>query len=164
MNSELLLTILITVVSGKNTMRRCLKALCPQVNFSEMEIIVPFDKWSEEIRELTAEFPEVRFHFIKDTAIAAQKNISAGDHLLYDLRRTVGLKLSRGRLIAITEDRAEPAEDWIQQILFLHQQPIEVIGGAIENGVDTPLNWAWYYCDFGRYGRPFLNEEINYIL
>lgn len=163
MNSELLLTILITVVSGKNTMRRCLKALCPQVDFSEMEIIVPFDKWSEEIKELAVEFPEVRFHFIKDAAIAAQKNIRAGDHLLYDLRRTVGLKLSRGNLIAITEDRAEPAEDWVQQIRFLHQQPFEVIGGAIENGIDKPLNWAWYYCDFGRYGRPFENEEINYI-
>ncbi len=139
MNSELLLTILINVVSGKDSMRRNLRALCPQVDFSEMEIIVPFDKWSEEIGELAAEFPEVRFHFIKDAAISAQKKISAGGHWLYDLRRTVGLKLSRGRLIAITEDRAEPEEDWIQQILFLHEQPFEVIGGAIENGVERRL-------------------------
>ncbi len=23
------------------------------------------------------------------------------------------------------------------------------IGGAIENGINRPLNWAVYYCDFG---------------
>lgn len=163
MKAELLLTILITVVSGKDSLRSNLLALCPQVEFSEMEVIVPFDKWSEDIGDLALEFPNVRFHFIEDLGIVAQSNINAHDHRLYDLRRAIGLKLSLGRIIAMTEDRAEPAEDWVFQILNLHLQAFEVIGGAIENGVDTPLNWAWYYCDFGRYGRPFEDKEIDYL-
>lgn len=161
--TELTLTILLAVVGGKESARRCLTALYPQVNFVDAEIIVPFDKWSHDVGSLAAEFPEVRFHFIEDLGLAASANISAHQHRLYDRRRAVGLQLSRGRIIALTEDHAQPAEDWCRQILLAHQQPYAVIGGAIENGVDLPLNRALYYCDFGRYGRPFKSGEVGYV-
>jgi hypothetical protein len=32
--------------------------------------------------------------------------------------------------------------------------PAAAIGGAIENKVNRPLNWAVYFCDFGRYQNP----------
>jgi hypothetical protein len=159
----LTLTVLLTVVSGKEALRRCLKVLCPQMDFNDGEIIVPFDKWSSEVGSLASEFPEVTFHFIEDLGLAVSAGISAHQHRLYDRRRAVGLRLSRGRIIAMTEDHAQPAEDWCRQILEAHQKSYAVIGGAIENGVDRPLNWAWYYCDFGRYGRPFTNGETEYV-
>jgi hypothetical protein len=34
------------------------------------------------------------------------------------------------------------------------QSDAAAIGGAIENGVDRPLAWAVYYCDFARYQNP----------
>lgn len=49
------------------------------------------------------------------------------------------------------------------RILDAHEQPHAVIGGAIDNGIDKPLNWAWYYCDFGRYGSPLEAGPRNYL-
>ena len=36
------------------------------------------------------------------------------------------------------------------------------MGGAIENGVDRPLNWAVYFCDFLRYQNPVRKGESAY--
>lgn len=161
--TELNLTILLTVVSGKEAVRRCLEVLSAQIDFAEAEIIVPFDKFSAAVGELAAEFPEVRFHPIEDLGLANNSDICAFEHRLYDRRRAVGLRLARGRIVAMIEDHARPAADWCRRILEAHEQPFEVIGGAIENAVDAPLNWAWYYCDFGRYGRPLKGGEAEYV-
>ncbi|MBP6214463.1 MAG: hypothetical protein KA447_15600 [Pyrinomonadaceae bacterium] len=61
------------------------------------------------------------------------------------------------------EDHAEPADDWVKQILAVHELPYDVIGGAVENGVDEVINRAAYFCDFGRYGRPFDPGPAKYV-
>jgi hypothetical protein len=161
--TEICLSIIVTVVSGRDSMRRCLQDLCAQADFQTMEIIVPFDKWSREIGELKEEFGQVLFCFIENLGRAKTENISAHQHRLYDRRRAIGLQIARGKLIAMTEDHARPAANWCAELLKTQRQPFAVIGGAIENGIDKPLNWAWYYCDYGRYGRPFADEFREYI-
>lgn len=159
---ELALTIIVTVVGGKRCVRRCLSTLCPQVDFADTEIIVPYDSWSIDIGDLFEEFPKVTFHFTPDINSASVVTKTYPKHYLYDRRRSRGLLLARGRLIAMTEDYAVPAENWCKQIISVHEQPYAVIGGAIENAVDRPLNWALYYCDFGRYGRPLAARDTEY--
>lgn len=161
--SKIELSILITVIGGKETMRRCLLALRPQAQTVAAEIIVPYDKWAMEIGDLKAEFPEVSFPFISDLGIAANPDVPAHQHRLCDRRRAIGLAQARGRIIAMTEDHAVPAADWVTQILLAHRQPFAVIGGAIENGIDRAMNWALYYCDFGRYGSPLPQGEVRYV-
>lgn len=161
--TELELTILLTVVSGEGAVRESLTTLIKQIDFEKAEIIVPFDKWSSDVGSLVSEFPGVRFHFIEDLGFANDERVSAHQHRLYDRRRAVGLRLSRGRIVAMTEDHARPADDWVKQIIAAHEQPYDVIGGAVENGLDFPLNRAWYYCDFGRYGRPFERGEVSFV-
>jgi hypothetical protein len=161
--SELKLTILLTVVSGKEAVKSCLKSLCPQTDFSDVEIIVPFDKWSINVGDLSSEFPNVNFYFIEELGLAESEKVSSHQHRLYDRRRAIGLQISSGRIIAMIEDHAIPADDWCEQLLRVHLQPYEVIGGAIENAIDKPLNWALYYCDFGRYGKPFPSGLSDYI-
>jgi len=39
-------------------------------------------------------------------------------------------------------------------VVAAHRKGSRGVGGAIENGVDKALNWAVYYCDFGRYQNP----------
>jgi hypothetical protein len=156
------LSILITVVSGKEAVRRCLEALHCQTSAIDTEIIVPYDTWSADVGELRRDFPWVHFHFIEHLGVASSSHISSHQHRLYDRRRAVGLALARGRIVAMTEDHAVPAENWCHQILVAHKQPYAVIGGAIDNGVGFPLNWALYYCDFGRYGRPLQSGEAEY--
>jgi hypothetical protein len=157
------LSIVIAVVSGAAALRRCLTALCTQTRGFDYEITVPYDRWSLDVAELGAEFPDVRFHRIDDLGAAASATTSAHAHRLYDRRRAAGLALARGTIVAMTEDHAVPASDWCAQLLAAHAGPHAVVGGAIENAVDRPLNWAWYYCDFGRYGRPFAPGAADYV-
>jgi len=156
------LSIVITVVSGATALRRCLNALRPQCG-PDTEILVPYDQWSMDVSSLEAEYPSVRFHRVTDLGLAASPLVPAHTHRLYDRRRAVGLALATGQLVAMTEDHAVPAPDWCVQIRTAHHQPYGAIGGAIENGVDAPLNWAWYYCDFGRYGRPLPAMPSEYV-
>ncbi len=162
--TDIAISILITVIGGKDTMRRCLKALRLQVQTVAAEIIVPYDKWAAEIGELKTEFPEVNFPFITDLGIAANSNVPAHQHRLCDRRRAVGLDLARGRVIAMTEDQVVPAGNWVSEILAAHDRlPAAVIGGSIDNAVDQPLHWAAYYCDHGRYGSPLAATEAEYV-
>ena len=162
-NQQLQLSVVITVVSGKEAVRRCLAALTPQIDFAAAEVVVPYDEWSEEVSELVAEYQLVNFYFVENLNLALSGNASAREHRLYDRRRATGIQVARGRIVALTEDHAIPAPDWCRQILAAHEGPEAVIGGVIENGIDRPLNWAWYYCDFGRYGRPLPNLEAEYV-
>jgi hypothetical protein len=159
----MLVSIIITVVSGKQSVRRCLEALLSQIDRDEAEIIVPYDMWSADVGELSSDFPGVRFHFISDAGAPSSKKLASREHRLYDRRRAAGLALARGQIIAITEDHAVPASDWCSQILAAHEQPFAVIGGLIDNRVDRPLNWALYYCDFGRYGSPLTSRRSDYV-
>ncbi|MGE0126734.1 MAG: glycosyltransferase family 2 protein [Blastocatellales bacterium] len=161
--SAIRLSIIITVVGGPAALRRCLKALVAQADPAETEIIVPYDQWAIEAGDLAVEFPQIRFHFYDDLGVASSSSIPAHAHRLYDRRRAVGLSLARGRIIAMTEDHAVPADDWVRQVHAAHAQPHAAIGGAIDNGVDRPLNRALYYCDFGRYGSPLTSGEAEYV-
>src|ERR1700681_5044734 len=78
----------------------------------------------------------------------------SGSREHHDELRARGLALARGYIVALIEDHGIPAPDWCAQILESHRQPFAVVGGAIENGIDRPLNWAVYYCDFLRYQNP----------
>ena len=161
--AELELSVVLAVVSGRQAVRENLAALSLQIDFEHAEIIVPYDRWSLEVGSLAPEYPKVNFHFIEDLGMAASTGISAQQHRLYDRRRAEGLKQSRGRIIAMTEDHALPADDWVRKVLAAHEQPYAVIGGAVQNAVDTPLNRAWYYCDFGRYGLPLESKKAVYV-
>ena len=160
---ELEFTVVVTVVDGKECTRTHLTTLCPQMDFKCAEVLVPYDKWSEDVGSLADEFPEVVFHFSEHLGLENNERISKSDHVLYDRRRSIGLHLSRGKIVALTEDRAIPEKDWAAQMLKAHLQPYEVIGGAVENGVERSINRALYFCDFGRYGRPFHNHEVSYV-
>ena len=109
--NRLALSILLTVVSGKPAMKRCLEAVCRQIDFENAEVIVPFDKWCSDVGELSEDFPEVIFHYIEDLGLASRDQISSLDHRLFDRRRAVGLSLAKGSIIAMTEDHAIPADD-----------------------------------------------------
>lgn len=129
----------------------------------ESEIVVPYDAWCNDVATLSGDFAHVQFHWIDDRGITTTTPGSIDRHRLYERRRAVGLSLARGAVVALTEDYAVPAPDWSRQVLAAHARAHPVVGGAIENGIDRPLNWALYYCDFGRYGRPFPPGPATYV-
>ncbi|QQS48576.1 MAG: glycosyltransferase [Acidobacteriota bacterium] len=154
---DIRLSIIVTVVSGAESLRCCLEALKGQID-KRIEVIVPYDRGSIAVDTLTGRFPWVRFIFDEEMSSIGKLR----QHDLYDRRRARGLAAARGAIIAMTEDHAVPAEDWVRQILVAHEQPGAVIGGAVDNLVDRPLNRALYYCDFGRYGTPLEAGSVEY--
>jgi hypothetical protein len=152
-------------VSGPEALHRTLSSIYEQAQRVSGEIIVPYIEELHDVSSLLERFPKVRFIPAFGSETVAKTLRSSRQHYLYDRLRSIGLTNSRGQIVAMTEDHAIPETDWCEHILRSHRELTEyaVIGGAIENAVDRPLNWAWYYCDFGRYGRPFVTGERDFV-
>lgn len=134
-----------------NDLAGCLEALRRQIGAPSTEVIVPYHENTDGIGALEARFPDVRFIAVTDPIIAARK---AGSREHHDALRARGLALTRGTLLALLEDQARPDAHWCANIVAAHRADDAAVGGAIENGIDRRLNWAVYYCDFGKYQNP----------
>jgi len=129
----------------------CLTALRQQIGAPPTEVIVPYHQNTDGIEALAARFPEVRFVAVTAPEIAARR---AGSREHHDALRAHGLATARAALLALLEDHARPDAHWSANIVAAHQADGAAVGGAIENGVDRPLNWAVYFCDFAKYQNP----------
>lgn len=129
----------------------CLAALEAQVNAPPFEIIVPHRVDVVGLERVRERFPTVRFLPVPDVRVATDR---AGSREHHDALRARGLAVARGRLIALLEDVGRPDRNWCAAFHDRHREDWAGVGGAIENGVDRPLNWAVSYCDFGRYQNP----------
>lgn len=159
-----LLSVVVTVVDGGPALRRCLTALTSQVAAPTMELLVPYDSTIESVARWATEFPAVRFVDAGPTAGQPSLSSARGQHALIDRRRAVGLAAATGDLVGVIEDRGVPRPDWAVTAARLHQSlPNLAIGGAVENGRDHWLNWAVYWCDFGRYQLPFERGPRHYL-
>jgi hypothetical protein len=157
-----LLSVVLTVVDGGDTLRRCLEGLLAQTGAPSMEVLVPYDATIASARTIVDDAARRAGSVVVrgiDLGRIETESVLGSDgaqHELFDRRRAAGLAMARGDLIAIVEDRGVPRPEWAATARRLHeQQPNLAIGGAIENGRDRVLNWAVYLCDFGRYQRPF---------
>ena len=137
----------------------CLDALSPQVDRGSVEVIVPYHENVRGVEHLTRRFPWVTFVPIIDLGMSSRQS---GDREHHDVLRARGLVAARGEVIGLIEDHARPDRNWCANVIAAHRQAFAGIGGAIENGVDRPLNWAVYYCDFGRYQNPLPAGESSY--
>src|SRR5918993_2028936 len=130
----------------------CLEALTQQEDPPTMEIIVPHHRNVDGIEELSERFPNVVFLPVPNVSIADRRAGGGREH--HDLLRAHGLKIATGEVITLLEDYARPDPDWAANIVAAHRRSSAAVGGAIENGIDRPLNWAVYFCDFGEYQNP----------
>jgi hypothetical protein len=154
--TEPTLSVVVTVVSdtseqaGTAHLEACLEALRQQVNAPPMEVLVTCDARLGGITELEQRFPEVSFIVVEKLRTA--RSGPSREH--HDELRWVGMRKARAPLIALVEDVGRPDANWAGALVREHAQPYAGIGGAMENGIDRPLNWAVYFGDFGRYQNP----------
>ncbi|HXT70204.1 MAG TPA: glycosyltransferase [Vicinamibacterales bacterium] len=163
-----LLSIVVTVIDGGSVLRDLLASLTTQRNSPRLQIIVPYDaSIAADTEAVAKQFASsgVEIEFLPLGKITPVRPIesAAGQHELYDRRRSAGLHAAKGDLIAIIEDRGVPRADWASTAVRLHEQPFAVIGGAINGARGTVLNWAFYVCDFGRYGLPFESGPAEWV-
>jgi hypothetical protein len=116
-----------------------------------MEIIVPHYPQVFGMEQLKTEFPDVRFISVTDLRSYTGKGGSREHH---DELRARGLAAARGEIVALLEDHGIPDPGWSSSLTAMHRQDFAAVSGPIENGVDRFLNWAVYFCDFGRYQAP----------
>jgi hypothetical protein len=158
------LSVVITVVDGGDVLKRFLDAMIGQVGAPTMELLLPFDASAPEIARFESAYPQVHFIAMGPVPTVRPVSTAAGQHELYDRRRAAGLHQARGTLIAILEDRAPPRPDWAATMTRLHAElPHGAIGGAIECAPGDLLNWAFWACDFSRYGLPFESGPRSWI-
>lgn len=158
------ISVIVTIVSGGDTLRDFLHAMARQEEAPTVEILVPYDASIPETAEIRREFPGCTFIDMGPTETERPISTAAGQHELYDRRRAAGLARARGTLIGILEDRAPPRASWARNVVRLHEQlPWGVIGGAIECAPGDLLNWAFYVCDFSRYGLPFESGPRRWV-
>ena len=134
----------------------CLAALTQQSGAPAMEIIVPYHPSVDGIARVRERYPDVRFMEVADLRTYTGQGGSREHH---DELRARGLAVARGTIVALIEDVGLPAPDWSASVVEAHRQPFAAVGGAIENGIDRPLNWAVYFCDFLRYQNPLPEGE-----
>jgi len=129
-----------------------LQAIYQQIDPPSLEIIVPYDARDQEVAALQSEFPGVLFHPVDHLRYASPNNAFSREH--HDELRGIGLRLARGKIVALLEDHGRVDKNWAKNVMAIHQNNYAAVGGAIENEVHRLLNWAIYFCDFGRYQNP----------
>lgn len=128
-NSSPELSVIVTVVDGGETLERCLESLSHQANPPVMEVIVPYDSSIAEVADLARRFPEFRFLDL-GSLLAEPARDEYQRHVLYDRRRSGGLKEAKGHLVAMVEDRGRPRPDWARAMADLHaSNSFAAVGG-----------------------------------
>ncbi len=160
-STEPTLSVIVVIVSDTTDSRRhasylqdCLRGLSEQVNAPAMEIIVPYKPPVDGIDRVKQLFPQVEFVPVDRLQTFTGQG---GNREHHDELRARGLEAARGQIIALLEDHARPDAHWSAAVVKAHQERYSAyagVGGAIENGVERSLNWAVYFCDFGRYENP----------
>lgn len=155
------LSVVIAVVSDAKHLEGSLKALFNQTSPASMEIIVPYVSGESGMEPLKANFPNVVFLPVEKVQLTLSEDATSREH--HDELRAMGLRRAKGKILALLEDHGRVDKDWLLRMIEAHRESCVAVGGAIENEVNKPLNWAIYFCDFGRYQRPFPAGPSTFI-
>ena len=156
------LSIVVAIIEGgRNAIETCLDVLEESSRGIPIECIIPFDARLDDVSDLEAKYPWVSFVDSRDYVDIEEFGSNSREH--HDILRAIGLRLATAPIIALLEDHGTPAVGWCEALLKAHSiSDAAAIGGAVENGMDRFLNWAVYYCDFGRYQNPVPDNEVEF--
>ncbi|MBL8804851.1 MAG: glycosyltransferase [Planctomycetes bacterium] len=158
------ISVVVGLISGKKSdLERCLRALHTQSLALSLEILVPYDDPCAEVTSLAAQFPAVRFLRAEGLDTAVARAGASREH--HDTLRTLGLRAASGDVIALTEDHAHTANTWCaEMVAALERHPkAAAVGGAVECDSSSLLNWAVWFCDFGRYQNPLPEGSSEFV-
>jgi hypothetical protein len=133
-----------------------LAALESQIDPPSLEIIVPYHPLTRGIGDVMKRFAGVRFIEVAGLPGVLDERPGREHH---DVLRARGLAAASGEIVALLEDHGRADPHWCRRVVEAHRAGHAAVGGAMDNEVDRPLNWAVYFCDFGRYQNPVPSGE-----
>ena len=148
------LSVIVALIEGGRTATEtCLDALAISSEGTNIECLIPFDTRLDGVHELQAKYPWATFIDARESVNADEFGSSSREH--HDILRAIGLRSAKAPIVALLEDHGTPDPAWCPALMKAHRKSdAAVIGGAVENGRNRVLNWAVYFCDFGRYQNP----------
>lgn len=158
------MSVVVGLISGKkDDLERCLRALHTQTLAMPLEIIVPFDDPCAEVATLQRDFPAVKFQRAEGLDTREARAGASREH--HDTLRTIGIRAASGDVIALTEDHAHTAKTWCEEMVAaLERHPkAAAVGGAVDCDSAHTLNWAVWFCDFGRYQNPLPEGRAEFV-
>jgi len=73
--------------------------------------------------------------------------------------RAAGLRAAASPIVAMTSESCRPAPGWFAALLRAHESRPDAVGGALEPGsTDRLIDWAVFFCEYGRYLPPLAAE------
>lgn len=164
MNPATSMSVVVGLISGRKAhVERCLRALHEQTARLPLEIVVPYDEPCADVASLGDAFPAVRFIRAEGLDTAKARAGAGREH--HDTLRTIGIRAATGDVIALIEDHGYVAAQWCEEMVAaLNRHPdAAAIGGAVECDSAKLLNWAVYFCDFGRYQNPLPEGPAEFV-
>lgn len=157
------LSVVVAIIEGGRTaLETCLEALIDGAEDIRLECLVPYDARLTDVDELKEKFAWADFIDARQFVDADRFGDASREH--HDILRSVGLRQASAPVVALLEDHGTPSPGWCRSMLEAHRAPeTAAVGGAVENGVDKLLNWAVYYCDFGRYQNPVPEGPVEFL-
>jgi hypothetical protein len=74
--------------------------------------------------------------------------------------RAAGIRVASSAIVALTSESCVPAPGWFAALRRAHADGPDAVGGAIENGsTDRLIDWAVFFCEYGRYMTPLPPER-----
>src|SRR5262245_3037503 len=101
------LSVVVVVLEGGTSLKRCLESLASQSS-GNVEIVVPWDSTHGPIPGFGGVSEAVQFLPVEGPRTFAEL-------------RSFGIRNSRGAIVALTEDHCVPADDWCRTIITQHQ-------------------------------------------
>jgi len=140
------LSVVVVAIHQPDLLGFCLEALTRYTSDVDVETLVVSD-WRrpggrpKEI--LRSTYPMIRW-------------IDASGNPTVPRMRAMAIAASTGDIVAIIEDDCFVQPGWSTALLAAHRAPVAAVGGAVEPGAyGRALDWAVYFCDYGRFMLPF---------
>jgi glycosyltransferase involved in cell wall biosynthesis len=135
-----MVSIIIPSYNSATTIRSCLESLVTQTYSGDYEIIL-VDSSDDETPEI------VKKHFPQITMIHLSRKTDPGTG------RNLGVKHSRGNIIAFIDSDCRATPNWLKSIVRAHQTEICAVGGPVFNGNSSRdfIGLAGYIAEFREY-------------
>ena len=143
------LSVVLASQNARESAAECLREIENQRNGNQIEIVV-VDNSTDGTQDIVArEFPQVKL-------------IKAPKEKFIPELWGIGINESVGEYVAVTTTHFVPSENWIAEIIKIHESEYAGVGGAIENDERAGIvSWAVYFCRYSRYMPPFAEENTD---